>query len=78
MELQEFLKSIKEDKNGKFNSRRTKIVGVSTPIHLKIKQISSLYDIPISNLVDGIIDQWMKENKKEIIADKIKSIDQDF
>ena len=78
MELHEFLKSIKEDKNGKFRSRTIKIVGVSTPIHLKIKQISFLYNIPISILVDGIIDQWMKENKKDIIADKIKSMDQDF
>jgi hypothetical protein len=78
MELHDFLDIIKEEKNNGSKNQQTKLIGVSSNIHLKIKQISFLYEIPISNLVDGILNNWITENKEVIVADRIKSIKTDF
>ncbi|OFY98843.1 MAG: hypothetical protein A3K10_16575 [Bacteroidetes bacterium RIFCSPLOWO2_12_FULL_31_6] len=78
MELYKFLETIKEEKNVDSKNQQTKMITVSSVIHLKIKQTSFLYNIPISNLVDGILNQWITENKDAIIADRIKSIKTDF
>lgn len=71
MKLHKFIKAIKEDKT---KDSRGQIIKISSSIHQKMKQTSFFYDIPLNKLANSILNQWLMENTREIIEDKIKSL----
>ena len=78
MDFNKFLESIKKKENTELFDRQSKSIALPSTIHQKIKQTAFLYSIPQSILVGAILYQWIDDNKERIIADRIKSIKNDF
>lgn len=76
--LNDFIEKIKTDKIVDLKNQQTKSIAISSEIHQKIKQIAFLYNIPLSNLVGGVLNEWISGNKKAIIKDKKKFIEREL
>lgn len=71
MKLHKFIKTIKDDKT---KDSKGQIIRISSTIHQKMKQTSFFYNIPLNKLANSVLNQWLIENNRTIIEDKIKSL----
>lgn len=77
MKIQKFIETIKKNKENTIEGNNYAAARVSPNTHKKLKQVSFHFNIPLTVLVNGVLNHWLKENNDAILEEKIKLLKQE-